>query len=201
MALLEAPWNRGAIEDAGRATGQAGAYRAPGSGWRCRALPSLFVFDGAGTPWGAALRATSDFHLVGAVHEPKGWPPLAHAWSFSPSTLSGAPRKLPKDLPPLSPGAGSSNARWRPLSGYSGSQVRQRVQAVARTGKGLASLPIEQDLSVIARELPLRRRGDTLVVVPLKLEGPLGQFEGWEVVGCERLALDNGEVDFGLVKL
>jgi hypothetical protein len=62
------------------------------------------------------------------------------------------------------------------------------------------SHPGQQGLEMRARELPLERTRDAFVVA-LKLQKPLlDRFEAREVVGGERFALHDREVDLDLIE-
>ena len=57
----------------------------------------------------------------------------------------------------------------------------------------------EELVEVVAGELPLERRCDLLVAAAEGQQLVLEHVEVGEVVGCEDLALDDGEVDLGLL--
>jgi hypothetical protein len=59
---------------------------------------------------------------------------------------------------------------------------------------------LEQPVEVAAGELPLERGGDLLVVAAEGQQVVLERVEVFEVVGLQRLALGDGEVDLGLVE-
>jgi hypothetical protein len=56
-------------------------------------------------------------------------------------------------------------------------------------------------VELVAGEFPLEGRGDLLVAAAERQEVLLERVEVGEVVGGDDLALDDGEVDLGLVEL
>jgi hypothetical protein len=58
----------------------------------------------------------------------------------------------------------------------------------------------QQVVEECAGELPAERRGDGVVVGRERGEAVADLAQAGEVVGCEGFALDDGEVDFGLVE-
>ena len=55
-------------------------------------------------------------------------------------------------------------------------------------------------LEVVTREFPLEWRSDVLIVLLEAKESVFDFLKRVEVVGCERLAFNDGEVDFDLIE-
>ena len=92
-------------------------------------------------------------------------------------------------------------ARERLIPKCSGSEVRQRIAAVWLCGelRGRACAG-EEPVEVVPGELPFKGRGDLLVAAPERQQVRFESVEVGEVVGRQRLALDDAEVDLGLVE-
>ncbi len=63
-------------------------------------------------------------------------------------------------------------------------------------GSGLVKA-VQDAMEILAGELPLERSGDLLIAATERQERPLERVEIGEVVGLQRLALRDREVDLG----